>query len=71
MAKPNPSAETPLSAWAILMELIPMTCPAILTNGPPELPGLIAASVCKALMLVTWLLSVRLTMFLFLAEIIP
>ena len=35
--------------WAIA-ELIPITSPAALTSGPPELPGLIAASVWIALM---------------------
>ncbi len=39
MAKPSP--------WAVVLTavLIPMTCPALLTSGPPELPGLMAASV--------------------------
>jgi len=29
--------------------LIPTSSPAVLTNAPPELPGLTAASVCKKL----------------------
>ena len=29
-----------------ICELTPMTSPSILNNGPPELPGLIATSVC-------------------------
>ena len=33
-----------------MAELTPTTSPARLTSGPPELPGLIAASVCTALM---------------------
>ena len=33
-----------------IAELIPITAPVESTNGPPELPGLIAASVCNALM---------------------
>mmetsp|Transcript_18959 Transcript_18959/g.32631 ORF Transcript_18959/g.32631 Transcript_18959/m.32631 type:complete len:237 (+) Transcript_18959:3-713(+) len=40
MAKPMPSA---LVRVAVLM---PTTSPAALSSGPPELPGLIAASVC-------------------------
>ena len=28
---------------------MPMTCPFMLSSGPPEFPGLIAASVCKKL----------------------
>ena len=46
MANPIPSTLTPEPAeLAILLELIPMTWPAILINAPPELPGLMAASV--------------------------
>ena len=33
-----------------IAELTPMTEPSRSTSGPPELPGLIAASVCSALM---------------------
>ena len=32
-----------------IAELTPITAPVASTNGPPEFPGLIAASVCKAL----------------------
>ena len=32
-----------------IAELTPTTAPVASTNGPPELPGLIAASVCSAL----------------------
>ena len=31
----------------LMAALMPMTRPSRLTSGPPELPGLIAASVCK------------------------
>src|SRR5699024_5641877 len=44
MAKPIPSTVS----VDIFIELIPTTCPAILIKGPPEFPGLIAASVCIA-----------------------
>jgi hypothetical protein len=41
MAKPIPVAS---ARMAVLM---PITSPFSLSKGPPELPGLIAASVCK------------------------
>ena len=41
MAKPMPEAP------ATIAVLIPTTSPCMFTSGPPELPGLIAASVCK------------------------
>ena len=41
IAKPMPS----YCSETIFAELMPMTCPYMLTSGPPELPGLIAASV--------------------------
>ena len=41
MAKPMPSTVSP----PILLELMPMTLPLRSTRGPPELPGLMAASV--------------------------
>lgn len=54
IAKPRPT----LPAWLLLLELlplpeyiaelIPITWPAELISGPPELPGLSAASVCSA-----------------------
>ena len=42
MLKPTPSFPPPFDAIELL---IPMTSPFMLTRGPPELPGLIAASV--------------------------
>ena len=33
-----------------IAELTPITAPVASTSGPPELPGLIAASVCRASM---------------------
>jgi len=45
IAYPTPST----SEAAILAELIPITCPCILIKAPPLLPGLIAASVWIAL----------------------
>ena len=53
IANPTPmlpdSPPMPPPAVAIA-ELTPTTWPRRLTSGPPELPGLIAASVCTALM---------------------
>lgn len=53
MANPIPSTALPATADVdeILLELIPITCPSILTRAPPELPGLMAASVCKRLLI--------------------
>jgi hypothetical protein len=58
MAKPTPmfplwdcAPGTPAATVAIA-ELTPMTFPAPSTSAPPELPGLIAASVCRASMTV-------------------
>ena len=46
MANPIPSTDSPeLDVDEILLELIPITCPSMLIKAPPELPGLIAASV--------------------------
>jgi hypothetical protein len=43
-AKPTPELEfDPLVA---ICELMPITRPSASSSGPPELPGLIAASVC-------------------------
>src|SRR6202021_3014469 len=59
MAKPRPieplcaSGESPPSV--AIAELTPTNCPAMLTNAPPELPGLIAASVWMASSTVFWL----------------
>ena len=47
MAKPSPTLPPPTEAMAVL---IPMTAPVASTSAPPELPGLIGASVCTALM---------------------
>ena len=43
-AKPIPTEPFPLPPVAI-WELIPITWPAASNSGPPELPGLIGASV--------------------------
>src|SRR4029450_8568394 len=52
MAKPTPMLpDSPLMPPVVAMaEFTPTTWPRRLTSGPPELPGLIAASVCTALM---------------------
>ena len=54
IAKPTPMLpDSPLSTPPLtvaMAELTPMTSPWRLTSGPPELPGLIAASVWIALM---------------------
>ena len=42
MAKPMPTDPPVLEKMA---ELMPATLPSMVTRGPPELPGLIAASV--------------------------
>lgn len=54
MAKPSPmepdcppSGTRPLSAER-MAELMPITRPLVSSSGPPELPGLIGASVCSA-----------------------
>ena len=39
------------STWSVI-ELIPTKLPLTSTNAPPELPGLIAASVCSTFTLV-------------------
>ncbi len=43
IAKPTP-CDPPLMLK--MKELMPTTSPAELTSGPPELPGLMEASVC-------------------------
>ncbi len=50
-AKPMPTLPSPLPPVSIC-ELIPITCPEALSSGPPELPGLIGASVCSTLSIV-------------------
>src|ERR1700733_1989788 len=59
IAKPSPieplcaSGESPPSV--AIAELTPISCPLMSTNAPPELPGLIAASVWMASSTVFWL----------------
>ena len=50
-AKPMPTLPSPLPPVSI-WELMPITSPAALSSGPPELPGLIGASVCRTLSIV-------------------
>ena len=50
-AKPMPTLPPPLPPVSI-WELIPITWPTALSSGPPELPGLIGASVCSTLLIV-------------------
>ena len=50
-AKPMPTLPSPLPPVSIC-ELMPITWPAALSSGPPELPGLIGASVCSTLSIV-------------------
>src|SRR5690349_3894700 len=53
IAKPRPMEPAwlcPMLPVDWIAELIPMTAPLALSSGPPELPGLIEASVCRALM---------------------
>src|SRR5205823_2741061 len=45
IANPMPSFPPDCDRIALVT---PITCPLELNNGPPELPGLIAASVCRA-----------------------
>ena len=56
MANPIPSTALPATADVdeILLELIPITCPSILTKAPPELPdevksGVVVGSVQKGM----------------------
>ena len=44
MLNPTPSLPPPLEAIELL---IPITSPFMLTSGPPEFPGLMAASVWR------------------------
>ena len=53
IAKPTPmlpDSPPTLPPVVAMAELTPTTWPRRSTSGPPELPGLIAASVCTALM---------------------
>ena len=64
-AKPTPS---PPPLADLICELMPSTLPSALSSGPPELPGLIAASVWMALPIPK---SVSDSMFRLSAEITP
>ena len=44
MARPTPW-KPPVRL--LMAELMPITLPSRLTSGPPQLPGLMAASVCR------------------------
>ena len=48
IAKPTPLLERAPVGPVSICALIPMTLPVASSRGPPELPGLIAASVCTA-----------------------
>ncbi len=51
IAKPRPiepASPATLLETERMEELMPTTSPRMFTSGPPELPGLIAASVCTA-----------------------
>ncbi len=63
IAKPMPMepAVWVLEAVEAIDELMPITCPAALKVGPPELPGLIAASICTALVTMALLFSSSIT----------
>src|SRR5664279_1043134 len=58
MAKPTPM-EPPwppaVEDSEAIAELMPVACPLMSTSGPPELPGLMAASVWMSLITVSWL----------------
>jgi hypothetical protein len=51
IAKPMPTLPSPLPPVSIC-ELMPITSPSTFSSGPPELPGLIGASVCSTLSIV-------------------
>ena len=55
MEKPIPST----AAAATFALLMPMTSPSAFTSAPPELPGLIAASVCSSFTRLSLTSSVR------------
>ena len=48
IAKPTPLFERAPLGPVSICALMPMTLPVASSSGPPELPGLIAASVCRA-----------------------
>ena len=61
MAKPSPSTVASFSSLPvpdIFSVLMPITCPQALMSGPPELPLLSAAFVCRRVMVLpstsTW-----------------
>ena len=56
-----PSMDAPeLVVPEYLAVVMPMTSPYILNSGPPELPGLMAASVCSILITVLSVVTSRL-----------
>ena len=59
MAKPMPMEPAVPDELAVeaMDELMPITWPAALKVGPPELPGLMAASICTALVTMALLSS--------------
>ena len=60
MAKPMPSMDAPEPVLPeYLAVVMPTTSPRILNRGPPELPGLMAASVCIMLIRLPSVLMVR------------
>jgi len=73
MAKPMPiePAESDEAAVEAMDELIPITWPAALKVGPPELPGLMAASIWTALVTISLLLSSVTVTGRFRAETMP
>jgi hypothetical protein len=50
--RPTEIAKPMFCALWMIAVLMPMTSPCALTSGPPELPGLIPASVCSASLIV-------------------
>ncbi len=73
MAKPMPMepAESEEVAVDAIEELMPITWPAALKVGPPELPGLMAASIWTALVTISLLLSSVTVTGRFRAETMP
>lgn len=70
IAKPRPSTDVP-PLLAILLDVIPITCPWMFTSGPPELPGLMAVSVWMAFVEIAWPSSDFRETFRLRLEIIP
>ena len=73
IAKPMPMEPAVLEELAVdaMDELMPITCPAALKVGPPELPGLMAASICTALVTIALLSSSVTVTGRFSAEMMP